>query len=48
MVKIYANLIVNGLKTLEDVPLRLREQVRQYLIEINFLPKEDSGSDLWN
>lgn len=45
MVKVYANLIINGLKTLDDVPLKLREQVRQYLIDIGFLPNE---SNLWN
>lgn len=48
MVKVYANLIINGLKTLDDVPFKLREQVRQYLIEIGYLPEENSGSDLWN
>lgn len=48
MIKIYANLIINGLKTLDDVPLRLREQVRQYLIDIEYLPEENNVSDLWN
>lgn len=45
MVKVYANLIVNGLKTLDDVPTKLRAQVEAYLIEIGFLPNESS---LWN
>ncbi len=31
MAKIYANLIKNGLKTIEDVPVFLREQVRLLL-----------------
>lgn len=47
MVKVYANLIVNGLKTLNDVPAKLREQVEQYLISIGFLPGTNSGN-LWN
>lgn len=33
MATIYANLIVKGLKTLEDVPERLREDVRLILAE---------------
>lgn len=37
MARIYANLIEKGLKTLEDVPARLREQVRQILIEDGYL-----------
>lgn len=35
MLKIYANLILNGLKTIDDVPLRLREEVEEYLLNIN-------------
>ena len=42
MVKVYANLIVNGLKTLDDVPIKLRAQVEVYLIEIGFLPSANS------
>lgn len=45
MVKVYANLIVNGLKTLEDVPTKLRTQVEDYLVSIGFLPAK---SNLWN
>ena len=37
MVKVYANLIVNGLKTLQDVPLKLRTQVETYLREIGYI-----------
>lgn len=37
MARIYANLIEKDLKTLEDVPARLREQVRQILIEDGYL-----------
>ena len=32
MYKIYANLIEKGLKTIDDVPLRIREKVKQELI----------------
>ena len=32
MHKIYADLIVKGLKTIDDVPLRIREKVKQELI----------------
>ena len=41
MVKVYANLIIKGLKTLDDVPTRLREQVREYLIEQGYLIEEE-------
>lgn len=40
MVKVYANLIIKGLKTLDDVPTRLREQVKEYLIEQGYLIEE--------
>lgn len=33
MAKIYADLIIKGLKTIDDVPERLKEAVRQILIE---------------
>jgi hypothetical protein len=33
MHKIYADLIVKGLKTIDDVPLRIRERVKQELIK---------------
>lgn len=33
MDKIYADLIVKGLKTIDDVPLRIREKVKQELIK---------------
>lgn len=32
MHKIYADLIIKGLKTIDDVPLRIREKVKQELI----------------
>lgn len=32
MHNIYADLIVKGLKTIDDVPLRIREKVKQELI----------------
>ena len=37
MARIYANLIEKGLKTLDDVPAKLREQVRKILIEDGFI-----------
>lgn len=33
MPKIYVNLIVKGLKTIDDVPLRIRDKVKQELIK---------------
>lgn len=33
MHKIYADLIEKGLKTIDDVPLRIREKVKQELIK---------------
>ena len=33
MYKIYADLIEKGLKTIGDVPLRIREKVKQELIK---------------
>lgn len=33
MAKIYFNLIINGRKTIDDVPLKLREAVQQLLDE---------------
>ena len=33
MAKVYAELILKGLKTLDDVPERLREEVRRILEE---------------
>lgn len=33
MHNIYADLIVKGLKTIDDVPLRIREKVKQELIK---------------
>nr|DAX15471.1 MAG TPA: hypothetical protein [Herelleviridae sp.] len=33
MAKVYADLIRKGLKTIDDVPERIREQVKQILID---------------
>lgn len=33
MHRIYADLIVKGLKTIDDVPLRIREKVKEELIK---------------
>lgn len=38
MVVIYATLIVKGKKTINDVPVVIREQVKQILIDLE-LPK---------
>ena len=35
MAKIYANLIMKGLKTLDDVPENLREEVKKILESMN-------------
>ena len=35
MVKIYSELIKKGLKSIEDVPIRIKEQVKQELIELD-------------
>lgn len=39
MAELYAQLIRDGKKTLDDVPARLREQVRQILIDSGDLPE---------
>lgn len=36
MEKIYAELIKKGLKTIDDVPARIKEQVKQILIDSGF------------
>lgn len=33
MHKIYADLIIKGLKTIDDVPIRIREKVKEELIK---------------
>lgn len=33
MAKIYADLIIKGLKTIDDVPLRIRDKVKKELIK---------------
>jgi len=35
MVKIYSELIKKGLKSIEDVHIRIKEQVKQVLIELD-------------
>jgi hypothetical protein len=35
MVVIYATLIIKGKKTIDDVPEKIREQVRQMLIDLD-------------
>lgn len=33
MVKIYANLIIKGIKTIDDVPTRIKDAVKQELVK---------------
>lgn len=33
MVKIYASLIIKGIKTLDDVPKKIRDDVKQELVK---------------
>lgn len=40
MEKVYADLIRKGLKTIDDVPERIREQVKQVLIDLPELAQE--------
>ena len=35
MAKVYADLIRKGLKTIEEVPDRIKDQVRQVLIDLD-------------
>lgn len=35
MAVVYATLIVKGVKTIDDVPARIKEQVRQVLIDLD-------------
>lgn len=35
MIKIYAALIIKGLKTIDDVPFELRDKVQVYLDSLN-------------
>ena len=39
MAELYAQLVRDGKKTLDDVPARLREEVRQILIDSGDLPE---------
>lgn len=36
MAKVYATLIIKGMKTIDDVPKNIREEVRQLLIEMGY------------
>lgn len=33
MVKIYANLIIKGIKTIDDVPTKIKDEVKQELVK---------------
>lgn len=41
MAKVYAELIVKGKKTIDDVPANLKEAVIEILIEWGFIPGEE-------
>lgn len=43
MAKIYVNLILQGLKTIEDVPARLRQAVEELLKEVEPNGLESTG-----
>lgn len=40
MIRIYANLIEKGIKTLDDIPEKLREDVKQILINDRYLEEK--------
>lgn len=40
MAVVYATLIIKGVKTINDVPERIREQVKQVLIDLPELAQE--------
>lgn len=44
MARIYADLIRKGLKTIDDVPLKIKEQVRAVLIDIGCLEADEGES----
>ena len=48
MAVVYATLIIKGKKTINDVPIRIREQVKQVLIDLD-LPElaEETESNLF-
>ena len=41
MAKVYAELIVKGKKTIDDVPANLKEEVIEILIEWGFIPGKE-------
>ena len=45
MAVVYATLIIKGKKTINDVPVRIREQVKQVLIDLDLpeLAEETEG-----
>ncbi|MBQ3834607.1 MAG: hypothetical protein II816_03745 [Elusimicrobia bacterium] len=45
MAVVYATLIIKGKKTINDVPIRIREQVKQVLIDLDLpeLAEETEG-----
>lgn len=45
MVKLYVKRIIEGQMTLEQVPARWREAVREALEDIDLTPADDSGDD---
>lgn len=41
MAKVYADLIMKGKKTIDDVPAKLKEDVIQILMDAGFIPSGD-------
>lgn len=35
MIKVYASLILKGLKTIDEVPFQIRDKVQEYLNNLN-------------
>lgn len=48
MHKIYADLIIKGLKTIEDVPLRIRDKVKEELIKRGYENLAEPSDNLAN
>lgn len=45
MAKMYANLIIHGRKTIDDVPSKLKEAVEAILIENGFYNNNENEGD---
>ena len=40
MAKVYADLIRKGIKTIDDVPDKIKDKVKEVLIDLNWLSKQ--------